>query len=112
MGPRWHQPISARVGFSKGTPSSRRGFRSLLFRHQTQRTKEARKPAVRQKKLYINGASIELLAKITKTPNSTKKTRIGAIHHFLRSRRNSKNSLMIATLFMEFFLKFDGTDLK
>lgn len=53
-----------------------------------------------------------MLAKITKMPNSTKKTKIGAIHHFLRSRRNSKNSLIIATLFMERFLTFDRTDSK
>ena len=60
----------------------------------------------------MNGASVEVLAKISKTPSSTIKTKIGAIHHLLRSRRNSKNSLMIATRFMECFLKFSGTDFK
>ena len=59
----------------------------------------------------MKGASAELLAKMTKTPSSTKKTRIGAIHHFLRSRRKAKNSLTIANRFMN-VLWFDGADSK
>ena len=40
------------------------------------------------------------------------KTKIGAIHHLLRSRRNSKNSLMIASRFMGRFLKGQRNQVK
>src|SRR6266576_128463 len=48
----------------------------------------------------MNGASAEPLSKINSPPSNNRKTTIGAIHHFFRSRRKSRNSLMIASLFI------------
>jgi len=50
--------------------------------------------------VYINGATAEPSEKIISAPKSKRKMIIGANHHFLRTFRKSKNSLIIESLLM------------
>jgi len=42
----------------------------------------------------MNGASTEPLARINNPSSNSKQITMGAIHHFLRSRKNSRNSVV------------------
>src|SRR5712692_4674677 len=48
----------------------------------------------------MNGARAEPFASTSRPPRTRRKITIGASHHFLRTRRKFKNSLIMASLFI------------